>query len=478
MKNKKPYSIKRRLTVSTIGLSALFVAISFYFSYWASHHEILEVYDARLGQTAKVFAGNFPLYDIRSEEELLVQSSRKLIPKLEEWMNQINVLSDTFGDTTPYGHIYESRILIQAYADDKLMWSSIPSVKALPYAPDFSGYGYTELNGERWRYFLLRVNVENHIHGEYIIAAEKQSLRDEMMYDLALAALTPQLVLIPCIALAMFFLINRLFAPISELKSAISVRNVNKLDKIYVKNSTTELLPLVDALNRLLQELEKAWYRERQFTRMAAHELKTPLAILRLNAENALQASNPEDLHSDLANILGGIDRSSRLIQQLLTLARVESIHSLNTITIDLESLLRKTVAELVPLALMNKQEVSFNGIEAKVNGDESLLKIMFGNLIDNAIRYSGSGSEIVITMTEDGEHYVIDVTDSGKQIPVEVADKMFDSFYRSCRETGDGAGLGLAITRDIARIHGGEIEFRQNNVRYNTFSVRLIKPN
>jgi two-component system sensor histidine kinase QseC len=106
------------------------------------------------------------------------------------------------------------------------------------------------------------------------------------------------------------------------------------------------------------------------------------------------------------------------------------------------------------------------------------LLRILFGNLIDNAIRYSGKGSEITISVSETPHHYLIDVADNGKLIEPDLRDKLFENFYRCNRETGDGAGLGLAITRDIARIHGGEIELLQKNVNQNTFSVRLIKSN
>lgn len=478
MKSLKPYSIKNRLIISTVGLSSLFVALSLYFSYWSSNHEILEVYDARMGQTAKICAGNFPLYELEAKLDDSDEEDDHHLPNLNEWMKRIGALSATFGDTTPLGHSYENQILVQAYAENKLIWSSNPKVEHLDTPPDFSGYGYTQFDGEQWRYFLLRIDVKKSAQGEYIIVAEKQSIRDEMMKELFLSAVVPQLVLIPCIVIAMYFLISKLFAPISTLQSAIGKRSINNLDKIQVLHRASELTPLVDALNRLLEELEKAWQRERSFTRMAAHELKTPLAILRLNTENALQATNPQDLQHDLANILKGIDRSSRLIQQLLTLARVESLHFLEPSTINLNHLIQQVIADLVPLALKNNQEISYQGIPARVEGDDSLLRILFSNLIDNAIRYSGKGSEITVSISETKDCYFIDVADNGTVIAEEVREKLFDNFYRSNRETGDGAGLGLTITRDIARIHGGDIELLHGNVNLNTFSVRLIKSN
>ena len=147
-----------------------------------------------------------------------------------------------------------------------------------------------------------------------MIVAEKVSIRKEMIDEIALSTAFPQLVLIPCLVILMIWLIELNFRPIAELKAAIAVRSVHKLNRIYVDKQTIELSPLINAINDLLTQLEQAWLREKRFTRMAAHEIKTPLTVLRLNAENALSSQSPEQLEQNLDNILKGIDRTDRLL--------------------------------------------------------------------------------------------------------------------------------------------------------------------
>jgi two-component system sensor histidine kinase QseC len=452
-----------------IVLSSVFILISLFFSYGASHHEILEVYDARLGQTAKLILLNMP----DSGSHLSEQTHAK---QLEQWMQEIRLSNKNSDGETAYGHPYEQNLVIQFYSHGKLMWSSHPQIKNLLRQPDYSGFGYVDIQGEPWRYFQLPVKRYQRQASEVIFVAERQAVRDEMMSDLALSTAIPQLALIPCLALVMFFLIARNFAPITELKYAISRRKVGRLNSIAVSRPTVELSPLVTELNRLLSELEQAWKREKRFTNMAAHELKTPLAILRLNAENALACDEEEALKSDLKNILRGIERSDRLIQQLLTLARVENIQTMALGTVNLKKLLQQVMGDLVPLALKNQQEMSFSGDECEIAGDESLLSILFGNLIDNAIRYAGSGRKIMVSLKDTPRCIEVYVTDTGDDLSSEAREKLFESFYRSNREKGDGAGLGLSITRDIVKLHQGTVELLPRENRCNTFLVSFLK--
>lgn len=465
------YSIKRRLTYSVISFSLFFIVIALYFNYQSSHHEVYEVYDARLGQTAKLF-----LSTLASDDSL---DTTGMDERLKHWMGQIQTLSHGKNESTMYGHPYEENILIRIYQDNHIVWDSQPDIGTIPHKESYAGFGNVFFDNQNWRFFQLHdIDSGGNPSGSYIIVAEKESIRDEMMTELALSGLLSQVLLIPCIAFLMYWLIERNFKPISELQFAITQRNVNKLDAISVSRSTVELSPLVDALNSLLHELDKAWKREKRFTRMAAHELKTPLAVLRLNAENALLSRNEDELKNDLNRILLGIERSDRLIQQLLTLARIESVHELNFFPIELQSLIRSTISDLVPLALKRNQELSFIGDESYVLGDESFLRLLFTNLIDNAIRYSGNGTIITVTIENESEEVKIYVSDTGNDVSDETRQKLFESFYRSNREKGDGAGLGLAITRDIVDLHNGSVELLPRNEGKNTFLVKLKRFN
>jgi len=466
---EKVYSIKKRLTVSVILLSSALILISLLFSFSSSRHEIQEVYDARLGQTGKMLLLSMPV----SEQNLSKKQTRAMF---DNWMQRISIDAKGDDDPTPFGHPYEQNILVQFYLNDNLLWGSIPEVGNIEHNSGYTGYGDVIHNGEKWRYFQLPLPKGVSDNNEYIIVAEKESIRDEMIYELALSAALPQLILIPCLAVIMVFLIGKHFKPISELKFAIAQRNVNKLDNIHVASPTQELSPLVDTLNSLLSELDMAWQREKRFTRMAAHELKTPLTILRLNAENALQSTNQQQLNQDLNNILKGIDRTDRMIQQLLTLAKVESIQKMHFNKLDLTSICQSVIAERAPLALKNQQEFILESQGANVYGDEALLRVLLTNLIDNAILYSGHGSKISVSTEEETSIVRIRVSDTGKSLTAETREKIFDNFYRANTEKGDGAGLGMSITRDIAKLHGGSLELLPREDDCNTFLVCLPK--
>lgn len=439
------------------------IALSLYFSLLFAKHETQEVYDARLGQTAKLF-----LLTTSSVGADLTDPS--IQNQFESWMDNIRQLSGTDDDQdTPYGHPYEQNIIFQFFQNDQMVWSSDKSVGSLSPAPDFSGFDDQTLNQDKWRVFQLHASEH-----DYILVAEKHSIRQEIISEVTLSSVLPQIVLFPLFIGILIYVIGKSFQPISELRTAISQRSIQKLDRIYVSRQTLELSPLVDTLNNLLDQLEQAWQREKRFTRMAAHEIKTPLTILRLNAENALNSQDKAQLEQDLSNLLQGIDRTDRILHQLLTLAKVESITDLEREDVHINGVLQSALSDLALLALRNGQQLSLEGDACTVQGDELLIGLLFRNLIDNAIRYSGSGSKIDVVILASDMWYDIYVSDTGPDISDEAKEKLFDNFYRANTEKGDGAGLGMSIARDIALLHSATIELLPRSEDKNTFRVRF----
>ncbi|MFM2481985.1 ATP-binding protein [Celerinatantimonas sp. YJH-8] len=472
MKNhpSKIYSIKRRLIISVVAVTTSLLMISLVFSYFEARHEIMEVYDARLGRSAKQLLLTLP--DMTEEQR------QKLQGRLNHWMDELTQQSRVSDDRlTGLGHPYELNLLVQFYRNGQLMWNSHYQIKPVLDHIHQSGFGYFKLNGERWRYFLYHAPLVTLAQNDTIIVAEKQEIRQDMMHKLAISTTLPMFLLIPLLALFFIVLINRYFRPISELQQRIGGLNINQLNEVTVRESTLELAPLVDTLNQLLNRLNEAWQRERRFTRMAAHELKTPLTILRVNAENALSSRTPEELQHDLQNILQGIERSDRLIQQLLMLAKVEGIRSVDYRSLDLQQVVQQVMAYLVPVALKNQQELVLQSESSRMEGDLTLLEVLFSNLIDNAIRYSGMGSEIRVDIRDIGAAYEVRVSDTGPAIPESVRLQIFNNFYRAQPSRGDGAGLGMSITRDIAKLHHGQVELLPFDiVQQNMFLVTLSK--
>lgn len=462
LKNNVPFSIKRRLIGVVMVLTVSMVSLSLYLSAQSTQHETQEVYDARLGQTAKLLllvTSSFPA----GFEKSTIQNQFDL------WMQKIKQLSDSNDNSTAYGHPYEKNIVFQFYKDNALIWSSSKDATALSPSPQFSGFANRELEHESWRIFQLHAS-----DSEYVVVAEKHIIRREIIDEVVLSAILPQLILFPILIGVLIFFIGQSFKPIAELRNEISKLSLEKLDHIEVSNLTLELSPLVDTLNQSLEQLELAWQREKYFTRMAAHELKTPLTVLRLNAENALNSQDRKQLEQDLSNLILGIDRTDRILHQLLTLAKVDSITNLQKHAVSLNRVLQATISDLAPLALQHQQSLSLEGDEVSIQGDELLLGLLYRNLIDNAIRYSGAGSQIQVQITQSDSGCDVYVSDSGVNISEEAREKLFDNFYRANSEVGDGAGLGMSIARDIAILHDATIELLPRSEDKNTFRVRF----
>lgn len=462
LKNNVPFSIKRRLIGVVVLLTISMVSLTLLFSALSTKHETQEVYDARLGQTAKLL-----LLTTSSFESQLSQAS--IQSQFEAWMQKIRQLSDSDDDPTEFGHPYENNIVFQLYQNNTLVWSSRKDTGVLSPSPEFSGFDDLKVDGREWRIFQLHSTDT-----EFVLVAEKHSIRQEIINEVVLSAILPQMILFPLFIVILIYFIGKSFRPISELRLAISQRSIEKLDRIYVSNQTLELSPLVDTLNQLLEQLELAWQRERQFTRMAAHEIKTPLTILRLNAQNALHSQDREELEQDLSNLHKGIDRTDRILHQLLTLAKVDSITNLEKQDVVLNNVLQSTLSDLAQLALRNDQHLSLEGDTCSIQGDAFLLGLLFRNLIDNAIRYSGNGSNIDVHLVASDYWYEVFISDTGQNISDEAREKLFDSFYRANTEKGDGAGLGMSIARDIAQLHNATLELLPREDNRNTFRIRF----
>lgn len=452
---KKLYSIRFRLITSVIALALVAILIALGSSYLAAQHEIREVYDARLSQTAKQLLLTIPTKQaqLRQQQALFDQWTQQLVSHIQR--------TDDFGPSQ-LGHPYELKELIQYYRDDKLVWNTHDSFGPVNHLITHPGYGYFTESGQRWRYFEYLAPKTKGVPQEMIIVAESEAVRDDIMGKLAMSSVFPLAILVPMLAVMMIILINRQLRPLVQLRREISRLDIHQLTPVRVGDLTLELAPLVETLNRLLAQLDQAWQRERRFTRTAAHELKTPLAILRINAENALQSKSETELREDLKRILAGIERSDRLIHQLLVLARVESLQPFEQAfkSIELYPLLQNVIAELVPLALKHDQEIGLEGNEhLSLMGDSLLLEILFSNLVDNAIRYSGNGSHINITAHLIDNTIRVEISDDGSEISDEARARLFEHFYRANPEKGDGAGLGMSICHDIVVFHSGMLE-------------------
>jgi two-component system sensor histidine kinase QseC len=293
---------------------------------------------------------------------------------------------------------------------------------------------------------------------------------DDVFYDtLQIQALT-WLFTLPMIMAVAVFLIYDGLKPIQKLTDLLRRRSAEESSSIDGSVYPKDLVPFIEALNSLFAKVRNLIARERRFTSNAAHELKTPLAALKVQAEVAqLSRDDAPVLANALNNIVVGVDRSTRLVEQMLTLSRLESLESLaDPEEIDWPGIVDSVIRELEPRAKEKNMKLKFGvaGKFKKVSGAPFAISLMLGNILDNAIKYNDSGTLIRIDLGYD----TLSIEDDGKGVAQEVLENIGDRFYRPSGQQQSGSGLGFSIIKQIAHLHGFDVSFY--NIRNGGFRI------
>jgi two-component system sensor histidine kinase QseC len=230
------------------------------------------------------------------------------------------------------------------------------------------------------------------------------------------------------------------------------------------------------ALNRLLMQVNQLLNQEKRFIADAAHELRTPLAVLRIHAQNALQAPDPADRNDALRQLGGGVERATRVITQLLTLARLDpNVVQLAMVKLDLLGFVRNELAELIPLSLDRQQELNLDADESadyQLLADGPSLDTLLQNLVSNAVQYTPPGGRIQVQLQAQADAVLLRIQDSGPGVEAALRDKLFERFYR--QGSGQGAGLGLSIALRVVELHRGSISLNASPLGGLEVCVRL----
>ncbi len=290
--------------------------------------------------------------------------------------------------------------------------------------------------------------------------AETTDKRDRLVREIVAGALIPALVVGFAAAAMLFFGIRRALAPLDRLRDEILRRSPADLRPVPETGTPDEVKPLVGALNQLLSRLDAALGTQQRFIANAAHQLRTPLAGLKTHVELARREQRSGETGTLLEMIAGETDRATHLANQLLTLARAEPGSSLPELrqAVNVRTVASRAVQEWVPQALLRNIDLGFELEDAWVTGDPSLVRELLNNLLDNAIRYSGSESRITVRTRARPDEVVVEVEDNGPGIPTGERERVFERFYRIAGTTASGCGLGLAIVREIADRHKAKV--------------------
>lgn len=334
------------------------------------------------------------------------------------------------------------------------------------------GYSDVQTREGEWRVFGVRTPL--HV----IQVAQPMAVREARAARLALRVLAAFALLVPLLAALIGWIVGRGLRPLRQLAAQVEARPAEALDPLPQDRLPAEARPLVQALNGQLRRLAGLLGRERAFLADAAHELRTPLTALRLQVQ-ALQGAPEQERAAASDAILAGIARATRLIEQLLALARQEQLPAPEPQPVALHELPPRVIAELLPLADARHIEISYGAAQpCIVTGDAEALALLLKNLIDNAIRYTPDGGRVEVTLLllDDGAELV--VGDSGPGIPPAEQDKVLQRFYRLPGSPAGGSGLGLALAAAIAARHHAQLGFGRSALGGLEARVRFKSPN
>ena len=345
-------------------------------------------------------------------------------------------------------------MIIQIWRADGVMLYRSPQGRLLP-PQTVIGFSDTVAGGEPYRIYALRTATQ------VVQVAQQTEARGRMAGQLALRAVLPVALLAPVLMLIVWWVVGRAIGPIERVRRQVAARRPDDLAPLPTAGLPAEVRPLVGEMNGLLTRLSAAWDALTHFTADAAHELRSPLAALRLQAQSLQRA--PDDATRAIASerLLAGIDRATRLVEQLLALARQEAAgEGAELVSLDLTALARNALADAEPEAARHAIALTLDAPTAHVvlRADEAALAVLLRNLLGNALRHTPPGGQVRVGVREEASVIDLTVEDSGPGIAPDERARVQDRFYRVPGTPGHGSGLGLAIVRAIAERHGAAL--------------------
>lgn len=351
----------------------------------------------------------------------------------------------------------ETRVIVQYLADSAIAPEANDNGLPLPLPGNLpDGFSTVSVGGEEFR-----VLVRSPALGQRIAIAQETDSRDRDARESARRGVIPFMILIPVLLLVVADLIRKLFRPIATLAAEIDQRDVQDMAPIDARDLPTEVRSFALAINRLLGRVSKSMEAQHRFVADAAHELRSPLTALSLQAERLSASEMSEPARERLGKLRQGIERGRDLIDQLLALASAQSSSSAATAPsrISVHKVYRAVLEELLPVAEKKQLDLGVEGDDSEIMANELDLHTLIRNLVDNALRSTPSGGRIDLrTMRQEGL-VVLQVRDTGPGIPESERERVFDAFYRVPGSAGIGSGLGLSIVRTIASRIGATID-------------------
>ncbi|RZI66516.1 ATP-binding protein [Variovorax guangxiensis] len=429
-------SLQRRLLLYLLICAPLVWGVALYFSIDRAKHQINELYDTELIRLARQLQSTVG--------PTLGQTEDALPPAPQEG--------------APDAGESDVRDLAVAVWDQRgqLMVSDREGVQ-LPNLPNRSGFVDESVAGRQWRVYYLQS-----LDGRWQVAAGQAAYeRDELIYGLMVSQVAPWLLVLPFLLAVMAWAVRRALAPIADLAAELTARNADDLQPIPDKATPAELRPMLRAMNGLFTRIEALLVRERRFTADAAHELRTPLAVLRAQWDVVRRAGSAEERAQSEMKLDAGLDRMERLVTQMLALSRVESGVLPVFTEVTWPPIVEQAMSDCLPLATRRRIELACEWppegrYPMPLMGDIHLLTVLLRNLLDNAVRYAPEGTAVVLRFAQD----TLTVDNAGGPLSAEALTRLGERFYRPDGQQEIGSGLGVSIVHRIAELHGLEVVF------------------
>ena len=423
--HRTPRSLQTRLLTTVLTLVLVAWGVAAALAWHETDEEVSDLLDAHLAQTAALLRLQ-PLDEL--DEDRLNEA-----PELDK---------------------HQPRVVFQLWHEDQLLARSASAPQEPLTQRRKRGFADSQVDGKAWRVFVTQ-GRESDVR---IVVGELQSVRREIVLASLTSILKPMLWALPLLALGIWWAVRGSVQPLGRLGNAVAARQPQSLEPLSTAGVPPEVLPLVTALNELFERMARLLATEQQFTADAAHELRTPIAGIRMQAQVAQGATNTQERATALQATVQGCDRATRLVEQLLQLARLDAEATPDRSSTPLADVARQVAADLQATAERRQQRIVLReplAPDVHIPLPEPLARVLLRNLLDNALRYSPEGAEVQLQINELGDgHAQLSVEDSGPGLTPEEQARLGERFFRVLGTGQSGSGLGWSIIQRIARLH------------------------
>ncbi|MCE3043937.1 ATP-binding protein [Legionella sp. 16cNR16C] len=445
-------SIRKFLLINLLLAITITTTLTAIGNYYLDQKDIQEHLDTLMAVSAlsyQALLGD----DLHQRPLAKIQDALEVIPEKIENYYQRRFLNDL----PPKN--YMDKFNFQVWTNGGKLLLHSPTAPKIPLTSEIDGFSDRFLSNQKWRVFT----TYNDKAGIRTVLAERYDTRNELGHRIAQDDLYIMLLTFPLSGLLIWIIIGRGLDSLDRVAQEVANRAPTHLEPVDLQEVPEEIKPVIDELNKLFYRLQEGFEREKRFAADAAHELRTPLAALKAQAQVALNTSNIDEKNQALHKLIASVNRSTHIVQQLLTMSKlVPGSTGINDVDeVNLIKVAREIMAMLAPSALEKQIELEFEHDDnlPVLEGNSTAIGILIRNLVDNAIRYCKENGKVIVRVFQKDSQLIFEVSDNGPGIPEELQSRVFERFFRVLGNKSPGSGLGLAIVRQICDLHGARVE-------------------